>query len=102
MPIQVLVEVKVADGHRDEFYSLANADAEKSSGERGCLHFQVYEIKAKPGHYVFQEIYENQAGLDYHTTTEHYAAWGPFMDKGGMTLISKNILNSLFMYQSKL
>jgi quinol monooxygenase YgiN len=49
--------------------------------EDGCVHFDVARDVADPGHFVFYEIYVDNAALEHHRTTPHFHVWRSAAEK---------------------
>lgn len=43
--------------------------------EPGCTYFDVAQDRADPLHYMFYELYENEAALDAHRAAPHFRVW---------------------------
>ena len=60
----------------DEFHArLARHAATSVEREAGCLQFNVYRETADPTLFLLHEVYADQAALDAHRQTEHFAAF---------------------------
>jgi quinol monooxygenase YgiN len=44
--------------------------------EPGFIQYDLHESTEKPGHFVFYEIWENEAALETHANTEFAKAFG--------------------------
>lgn len=49
--------------------------------EQGCVHFDVTRDVADPSHFVFYEIYVDDAALEHHRTTPHFQVWRSAAEK---------------------
>jgi len=56
----------------DKFMAVAKENAVASAKDPGCREFSIMVSKDDPHHVMFFEVYENEAGLDYHRNTEHF------------------------------
>lgn len=75
-----LKTVQIGAEHVAEFERLfAELRAEMNEHEPGCLLYSLLRSRAKPGAYVVQEQYRDQAALDAHETSEHGAKYFPLM-----------------------
>ncbi len=54
---------------------LVKQAANSLSLEPGCRHFDVAERAEAPGQFVLYEIYADQAALEAHRQTPHFAAF---------------------------
>ncbi|HYN18731.1 MAG TPA: putative quinol monooxygenase, partial [Actinomycetes bacterium] len=43
--------------------------------EPDCLRFDVVRNSDDPDHYLFYEVYRDEAGFAAHRDTEHFARW---------------------------
>ena len=71
--ITVILEVDPAQLAAAEAAILANAEA--SRAEPGCLRFEVSRHVDKPNVFALAELYQDQAAVDAHYATEHFATW---------------------------
>jgi quinol monooxygenase YgiN len=58
---------------RDGLIAVAQAVAQASRGEEGCIGYRFYEDTEQPNHFVFVEEWADQGALDRHFTTAHIA-----------------------------
>ena len=74
--LAIWVKVKIKAAMRDEFLKAIEADALASErDEPGCLRFNVFQDEKDANVYYFFEVYKNQAALEAHCKTPHYAIW---------------------------
>ena len=72
--------VRVKAGHLVEFERLfAELRAEMRKHEPDCLLYSLLKSRAKPGAYIVQEQYSDQAALDAHQKSSHGAEYFPRM-----------------------
>lgn len=72
----LLVKWQVAAADHDAMRALLKTQAENSlAREPGCRHFDVCEQAGAPGQFLLYEIYADQAALDAHRQTPHFAAF---------------------------
>ena len=70
------VKVRVKPEDRQRFLHAIEVDALGSErDEPGCYRFNVLQDEKDENVYYFYEVYEDQAALDAHRATPHYAAW---------------------------
>ena len=70
------VKVKIKAAMRDKFLKAIEADALGSErDEPGCLRFNVLQDEKDENVYYFYEVYKDQAALEAHRNTPHYAIW---------------------------
>jgi len=60
---------------RDELIGVAQAVAQASREEQGCLGYRFYEDTEQPNEFVFVEEWADQQALERHFATEHIAAF---------------------------
>jgi quinol monooxygenase YgiN len=74
--LALVVSLQVEPGHRDAFLAAITENAQRSStDEPGCRYFDVTVDTADDHHFVFYELYADQAALDAHRAAPHFAAW---------------------------
>jgi (4S)-4-hydroxy-5-phosphonooxypentane-2,3-dione isomerase len=70
------VKVRIKPEHRKRFLDAIEADALGSErDEPGCLRFNVLQDEKDENVYYFFEVYKDQAALEAHRATPHYAVW---------------------------
>src|SRR5919108_5265644 len=70
------VKVRVKPGERQRFLKAIEVDALGSErDEPGCVRFNVLQDAQDENVYYFYEVYRDQAALDAHRATPHYAVW---------------------------
>jgi autoinducer 2-degrading protein len=70
------VTVRVKPTERERFLAVIEDDAISSvRDEPGCLRFEVLQDLQDHDVYYFFEVYRDEAALDAHTQTPHYARW---------------------------
>lgn len=79
----VFVHVHVKPEHREEFLQATLENARGTVQEPGNLRFDVLQQADDPNRFILDEVYRDQAGMDAHKATAHYARWrdqvGPWM-----------------------
>src|SRR5688572_8408070 len=74
--LAIWVKVKIKAAMRDKFLKAIEADALGSErDEPGCLRFNVLQDEKDENVYYFYEVYKDQAALEAHRNTPHYAVW---------------------------
>lgn len=74
--IALTVSLQVRPGCRDDFLAAIQAQAERSfADEPGCRYFDVVCDVSDDHHFVFHELYEDEAAVEAHRTTPHFAVW---------------------------
>jgi quinol monooxygenase YgiN len=56
----------------DKFMEVAKENAVASAKDPGCREFSIVVSKDDPHHVMFFEVYDNEAGAEYHRNTEHF------------------------------
>jgi (4S)-4-hydroxy-5-phosphonooxypentane-2,3-dione isomerase len=70
------VKVRVRLGLRERFLVAIEADALRSErDEPGCFRFNVLQDGQDEHVYYFYEVYRDEAALEAHQATPHYAIW---------------------------
>ena len=70
------VKVRVKPELRQRFLDAIEVDALGSErDEPGCLRFNVLQDAGDANVYYFFEVYQDEAAVDAHRTTPHYAVW---------------------------
>ena len=74
--LAIWVKARVKPEARERFLAAIEHDALGSErDEPGCLRFDVLHDEKDPDLYYFYEVYRDQAALDAHRATPHYAVW---------------------------
>ena len=71
----VHVHVHVLPGHLEAFLAETRRNSGASLQEPGVRRFDVLQDEGDPAHVVLDEVYVDQAAVDAHKQTEHYARW---------------------------
>jgi len=71
----VHVHVHVLPGDLEAFLAETRRNSRASLQEPGVRRFDVLQDEADPAHVVLDEVYVDQAAVDAHKQTEHYARW---------------------------
>jgi quinol monooxygenase YgiN len=80
--IALVVSLQVRPGHLDEFTAAIRENAQRSfHDEPGCLYFDVTQDLADDHHFLFYELYTDQAAVDAHRAAPHFAAWRRAADR---------------------
>lgn len=75
------VKVRIKPEERKRFLEAIEVDALASErDEPGCLRFNVLQDDEDPNVYYFYEVYRDQAALEAHRATPHYAVWRAAVD----------------------
>jgi autoinducer 2-degrading protein len=72
----LVVSLKVNPGMRGRFLEAAEENSAASLREEpGCLRFDVVQDNHDPDHYLFYELYQDEAAFQAHRSTPHFARW---------------------------
>ena len=71
----VFVHVHVKPEHRDDFLEASLENARQTIHEPGNLRFDVLQEVDDPDRFVLYEAYRDEAGMNAHKETPHYARW---------------------------
>ena len=74
--IALIVNLDVHPERLDEFLVAIEENAERSfSDEAGCRYFDVTQDTTNPTHFVFYELYDDEAAIEAHRRAPHFARW---------------------------
>lgn len=71
----VFVHVHCKSEHRQAFIEASLANARATIREPGNLRFDVNQQADDPDRFVLYEVYRDEAAMQAHKETAHYAAW---------------------------
>ena len=87
-PLSLIVQVSIKRDRLDDFLEAMKIDAEGSRLEDGCLGFDVVQLNddgvSPTADFLFYEKYVDEAAIEVHRNTPHYAAWADFRESGGV------------------
>jgi autoinducer 2-degrading protein len=70
------ITVKIKPELRERFLAAIEDDATSSvRDEPGCLRFEVLQDVSDPDTYHFFEVYQDEAAVQAHRNTPHFARW---------------------------
>ncbi|MEU0239049.1 putative quinol monooxygenase [Nocardiopsis sp. NPDC006198] len=74
--IALIVSLQVRPGELDAFTAAITENALRSfTDEPGCLYFDVTVDEADDHHFLFYELYRDQAALEAHRGAPHFKRW---------------------------
>jgi autoinducer 2-degrading protein len=74
--LAIWVKVRVKPEARERFLAAIEADALGSErDEPGCMRFNVLQDGQDQNVYYFYEVYRDEAALEAHRATPHFALW---------------------------
>ncbi|NUQ65608.1 MAG: antibiotic biosynthesis monooxygenase [Pirellulales bacterium] len=71
----VCVHVRVKPEHREDFLKASLENAACTVQEPGNLRFDVLQQADDPDRFLLYEVYQDEAGMNAHKQTAHYAKW---------------------------
>ena len=71
----VCVHVHVKPENRDDFVRVSRENASNTVNEPGNLRFDVIQQIDDPNRFMLYEVYQDEAAMQAHKETAHYAAW---------------------------
>ena len=71
----VCIHVRVKPEHREEFIRASLENARNTIQEPGNLRFDVIQQADDADRFMLYEVYRDEAGMEAHKATAHYAAW---------------------------
>lgn len=73
MALALIVNFTVAEANLEEAKRLIAQLEEHTRREPGCVEYRGHQSTDDPCRFVFYELYRDQAALDAHRATPHYA-----------------------------
>ncbi len=71
----VCIHVHVKPEHREAFIRETLENARHTVQEPGNLRFDVIQQIDDPNRFMLYEVYRDEAGMEAHKATAHYARW---------------------------
>ena len=65
--------------------------------EPGCKRFDVIKSLSKENTYIFYEVYNDQASIDFHVGQKHFEAWTSFKESGGTVSVVIEKCEGIFL-----
>jgi autoinducer 2-degrading protein len=59
----------------EEFIEITIDNASNSNKEPGCHRFDVFQRNDDPHRFELVEVYKDEAAIEAHRNSEHYARW---------------------------
>lgn len=75
MMIKLIVSLEIRRGQHAQFLAAMDTNARASRAEPGCLGFEVIEDLDDPDRFVLYETYVDDAAIEAHRETSHFAQW---------------------------
>ena len=74
--IALVVSLQIHEHKLDEFLDAIKENAERSfRDEVGCHYFDVTQDREDPLHFIFYELYLDEAAVEAHRAAPHFADW---------------------------
>jgi quinol monooxygenase YgiN len=74
--IALIVSLDVHPERLEQFLAAIRENAERSfTDEPGCRYFDVTQDLKNPHHFVFYELYDDDAAVEAHRKAPHFAKW---------------------------
>ena len=74
--IALVVKLDVYPERLEQFLAAIKENAERTfNDEPGCHYFDVTQDTKNPTHFVFYELYDDEAAIDAHRAAPHFAKW---------------------------
>ncbi|MEU0841454.1 putative quinol monooxygenase [Streptomyces sp. NPDC005962] len=97
--LALTVSLRVRPGHRDQFVAAITKNAQASfTDEPGCRYFDVTVDTADDHHFLFYELYTDQAALDAHRAAPHFAEWRKAAERHVVPGSQKNTITELLLH----
>ena len=82
--IATLVYVDVKPEFIEQFREISIYNHDNTRKEAGNVRFDVLQSADDPTQFVLYEVFEDEAAVNFHKTTEHYLRWrdtvAPYMN----------------------
>ncbi len=75
MSVTKTVTFIAKEGHEKELRALLTMMVAPSKAEIGCELYEIFEYKQTPGKFLVVESWANDAALDGHKASSHYAKY---------------------------
>ena len=83
------VEIGVDPAHREEFDDVMMKHSKRTlAEEQGCLKFDVYVSREDPNRYGLYEVFEDEAALIVHTSSDRLSGYREATDP---IVVSENV-----------
>jgi quinol monooxygenase YgiN len=80
MPLSVVATISAKSEFLSEVRQALDKVVAPSRAEAGCLQYDLHLSRDKPGSFVMIERWQDDATLDRHMATPHFAALGAALD----------------------
>lgn len=80
--IALVVRLEVHADRLEQFLAAIKENAARTfNDEPGCHYFDVTQDTKNPLHFIFYELYEDEAAIDAHRSAPHFAKWREAADQ---------------------
>lgn len=74
--IALIVNLEVHAEHLDRFLAAIKENAHCTfNDEAGCRYFDVTQDTTRQTHFIFYELYDDEAAIEAHRKAPHFAKW---------------------------
>jgi quinol monooxygenase YgiN len=91
--VVLIVHMTVKPGTEEECIRLCRAMTEETRKESGCTQYVVHQSKENPRCFAFYEQYVDEAALDLHRASPHFAKF----IRGGVDALVESRTRELFV-----
>jgi len=77
----ISAQVFIKPEHVDAFLAASVELIERSRAEEGCISYSLYQDPNDRTKFLFFEEWKNQAAVDFHFSTEHFANLGKMLEE---------------------
>lgn len=79
--IALIVKLEVHPERLDQFLAAIEENATRTfQDEPGCRYFDVTRDTTRPTHFMFYELYDDDAAIEAHRKAPHFAKWREVAD----------------------
>ena len=99
--ISLTVDLRVRPGHLEPFLAAITTNAQHSyHDEAGCLLFDVSQDTKDDHHFMFYEVYLDEAAVEDHRAAPHFAQWRAAADAHVVPGSQANVLSHRLLHLS--
>jgi autoinducer 2-degrading protein len=90
------VHARVQSEHLDAFRDATRENARNSVQEAGVLRFDVVQQSDEPTRFVLVEVYRDEAAIEAHRQSAHYAKWRELVEPMMAEPRSRTLFKAVF------
>lgn len=80
--IALMVTLDIYPERLQQFLAAIQENAGRTfNDEPGCSYFDVTQDRSNPTHFVFYELYDDEAAIEAHRAAPHFAHWRQAADQ---------------------